>query len=182
MTTIFSAWRSILLHSYRSLACSLWKCHSGLPWHCMAVKDRLSHLDERLLEVMPAYETDREEYNREASCIYSLLRETWEAFVEEVLFHKVVRRFSREVHTLDLRYVEVTDEDYKKVYLGMTKCSEWLLGHDKAKPLDVNRPAPGEIQRDIEELAELLKAMSHKARAVETKRKGMLKPEMPGIG
>jgi hypothetical protein len=31
MTTIFSAWRSILLHSYRSLACGLWKCHSGQP-------------------------------------------------------------------------------------------------------------------------------------------------------
>jgi hypothetical protein len=30
ITTISSAWRSVLLYSYRSLMLGLWKCHSGL--------------------------------------------------------------------------------------------------------------------------------------------------------
>jgi hypothetical protein len=158
------------------------QCSQGLPWHCMSVRERLSHLGTRLLDIMPKYESNRDEYNREAACIYSLLRETWEAFVEEVLFHKVVRRFSHEVRTLELRYVEVTDEDHKRIYAGMTKCSEWLWGHDRAKPLDVNRPPPVEVQEDMRELENLMKAVNHRAKVTEAKRQEMLKSQKPEIG
>jgi hypothetical protein len=158
------------------------QCARGLPWHCMPVKKRLSYLNERLIEVLPLYEGNRDVYNREAACMYALLRETWEAAIEEILFHKVVRRFSGEVHTLDLRYVEVTDEDHKRVYSGMTKCSQWMSGHDKAKPLDVDRPTPFEIQGDIKDLEGFVKTIGLRAEATGTKRKEMLKPQVPETG
>jgi hypothetical protein len=47
MTTIFSAWRSILLHSYRSLACSLWKCHSRLTLRAKQSQSPISEQNHR---------------------------------------------------------------------------------------------------------------------------------------
>ncbi|MCX5646107.1 MAG: AAA family ATPase [Phycisphaerae bacterium] len=157
-------------------------CTEGLPWHSMPVQKRLSHLNEKLTEILTAYESDRETYEHEVGHIYGLLRETWEAAIEEVLFHKVVRRYCAEVHTQDLRYVEVRDEDHKRIHLGMAKCSKWMFGHDKATPLDVSRPPPSEVQSDIKELEDFVKNGKSRGEAIAARRKASLEPEPPQIG
>lgn len=158
------------------------KCIEGLPWHSMPVKKRLSHLNEKLNNIRGLYSSNLQKYNRRAGQLYGLLRETWEAAVEEVLFHNTIRRYGSEVHTLNLRYVKVKDEDYKKIFLGMKKCSKWLFGHDKVKTVDVNRPAPGEVQSDINTLLTFIKDVHARSKVLEYRRKAFLEPETPEIG
>lgn len=80
---------------------------------------------------------------------YSLLRRTWERGVEEVLFAETVIRFSEGVSTQRLSAVEVSDEDYRAVDAGMTKCSKFS-GHDGAALANVPTPTPDDLQTDIE--------------------------------
>jgi len=158
------------------------QCIEGLPWHSMPVRRRLSYLHERLSAILPAYETDQEQYEHEVGHIYGLLRETWEAAIEEVLFRRVVRRYCGEVHTQELRYVEVTDEDHRRIHIGMAKCSKWMFGHDKAMALDINRPMPSEIQSDIKDLESFVKNASTRGETIATRRKIGLEPKAPQIG
>jgi len=120
------------------------------PWNTKGVSDRITFLKILTKEIQEKG-LEQESYNREVGGVYGLLRESWERFVEEVLFHKVISRFGYEVKTLRLNGVEVTDEDYKKVYWGMHKCSRWMIGHDDSEPLDSSRPQVEEVLKDIED-------------------------------
>jgi recombinational DNA repair ATPase RecF len=148
----------------------------------MPVKRRRSYLSEELINIGPLYTDDRPEYNRRAAQLYALLRETWEAAIEEVLFHNTIQRHGSEVHTLNLRYVSVTDEDYKKIFFAMKKCSKWMLGHDKAKMVDVNRPPPEELSEDINALKNFEKDTTHRNETVQLRRKKSLEPDTSEIG
>lgn len=158
------------------------RCIEGLPWESMTVKKRLSYLNDELNNILPLYDENRLEYSKRAGQIYGLLRETWEAAIEEVLFFKTIQRHGSEVHTLNLRYVSVTDEDYKRVFLGMKKSSKWMFGHDKAKTVDVNRPAPGELMEDINALSNFVKDKRYQNTAVKDGREKLLKPETSEMG
>jgi len=132
-------------------------CITDLPWHALPVKRRLGHLRERLNQIKGLHETDLDEYNQQASIVYSLLRETWEAFIEEILLNSTVTRHCQEIQTQRLKSVTITDDDYIMLEAGMGKCSTWMLGHDKSKALDSNRPNPDEVLGDINNLDEFRK-------------------------
>jgi len=158
------------------------RCDEGVPWETMSVKKRVSFLIEKWGQIPELYDRDISAYNREAAHLYGLLRETWEAAVEEILFNETVRRHSSEVHTLRLQSVKVTDEDYKDVYEGMSKSSKWMFGHDKAKGLDINRPLPGELHQDIEALQQFMKQTKSRGEILRSEREAIIKPQEPGIG
>lgn len=155
---------------------------SGEPWHAMKVAERINFLSNIMIPKLKALGGDQKKYNREASYFYSLLRETWEAVVEEKLFMGTIKRFDVEVRTLMLRYVQVTDEDYEKIYFAMTKSSSWMVGHDKARALDANRPPITEMEKDLQELQTYLQQLKKKGEEVEKKRKGIIQPVKPKIG
>jgi len=157
-------------------------CIEGFPWESMPVKRRLSYLNDQLINIGPLYTDDPLEYNRRAAQLYALLRETWEAAIEEVLFHNTIQRHGSEVHTLNLRYVSVTDEDYKKIFFAMKKCSKWMFGHDKVKTVDVNRPPPEEVSQDINALRNFEKDTKHRNETVQVRRKESLEPDTSDIG
>lgn len=152
------------------------------PWHTMSVKERLSYLDSLLNEFKSLYETNTNKYNEKAAKLYGRLRESWEAVVEEVLFHGVIIRHGSEVKTLQLRYVTVTDDDYKSIFFGMGKCSEWMIGHDKSRSLDENRPSPKEINQDIQILREFVKTINKQQLSAEEKRNKIVKAIEPPSG
>jgi energy-coupling factor transporter ATP-binding protein EcfA2 len=158
------------------------KCVDGVPWHAMAVKERIAYLDKLLSGLRNLHNKNTKEYNRQAADLYGLLRETWEAVIEEVLFYGTLMRHSGEVQTLKLRYVTVTDDDYRTIHLGMTKCSKWMLGHDKSKALDANRPSPDEVQQDIASVREFSKSVRTRAEQVGKKRMESLEPKTPPAG
>ena len=86
------------------------------------------------------------------------------------------------MQTLRLRFVEVTTEHYKSIHLGMSKCSMWMFGHDKSKALDVNRPAPVEVEEDIDALGGFVKSVRKRRDALGKEREASLQPECPETG
>ena len=121
-------------------------------------------------------------YDREAAFLYALLRETWEAAIEEVVFNKVLVRHGYEVQTLRLKQVGVTTAQYKTIDVNMSKCSKWMAGHDKSKKLDAHRPAPTEILSDIDTLNTFVKACKKAGDALRKERDAALEPEASQSG
>lgn len=158
------------------------KCLEGLPWEAMPVKDRLSSLDQTVNEISKHHEVDHAVYNKEAAYIYDLLRATWEAFIEQNLLNATVRRHDTDVQTQRLMRVEILDDDCRRIDAGMSKCSEWMAGHDKSHALSVNRPAPNEIREDIQVLRAFAKEMTGRHEAVRKRRKAVLEPHAAKLG
>jgi hypothetical protein len=81
-----------------------------------------------------------------------------------------------------LKSVKVETGDYKTIHFGMAKCSEWMLGHDKSKALSVNRPAPKEIQEDIERISHFAAEIKKRHDPLRKEREKALEPQAAAIG
>ena len=156
--------------------------NEGLPWHAMPVKGRLEHLRKSLNEIKTLHGIEQMTYDKEAAFLYALLRETWEAAIEEVLFNKTLVRHGSEVQILRLKQVGVTTDQYKTIDVNMSKCSTWMAGHDKSKKLDVHRPAPNEVLADIDALNTFVKECKKTGKALRKKREAALGPVTTEIG
>lgn len=154
----------------------------GLPWHAMPVKGRLEYLRNTLNNVKNLYAAEQAKYDKEAAFLYALLRETWEATIEEVVFNKTVVRHGSEVQTLRLRQVGVTTEQYKAIDVNMSKCSTWMAGHDKSKKLDVHRPSPNEVLTDIDTLNTFVRECKKSGESLRKERDAALKPSTAKVG
>jgi energy-coupling factor transporter ATP-binding protein EcfA2 len=156
--------------------------NEGLPWHAMPVKGRLEHLRGVLNKIRAMHGADQAKYDKEAAFMYALLRETWEAAIEECVFNRTVVRHGSEIQTLRLKEVGVTTEQYKAVDVNMSKCSTWMAGHDKSKKLDVHRPAPTELLADIDTLNAFVKDCKRAGEALRKERDAALAPETSQVG
>ena len=134
----------------------------------MKVGARADYLTKRAQGIAGYFQDGTDKYNEEAARVYGLLREAWEAFVEEELFSGVVTRFRSSVQTLRLNEVEIEDADIHRLDLNMSKASTWMTGHDKSKALHEERPSPTELIADIEVLSTFVKDV--KARRATTKK------------
>ena len=158
------------------------KCTGGRPWHAMLIKDRIVYLREELNRIKTLYETKQMQYNQEAAILYALLRETWEALVEESLLNNTIKRHRKGIETQRLKSVTVETDDYKKVDFGMGKCSEWLIGHDRSKALTANRPDPKEIEEDIAKIEKYRTELNKRNEITRKQREQGLKPQASAIG
>lgn len=124
----------------------------GLPFDVLGTKNRVGKLRQMLVEVRKAHADGDEDVHRAlTSRAYGDLRLAWERCVEEVLFNGVIQRFGEGVSTQRLKEVAVSDDDYRAIDAGMTKCSKFE--HDAA--VRVGRlpvPQPDELSEDIEKL------------------------------
>lgn len=154
----------------------------GLPWHAMSVKGRLQCLRRMHRDIKDLHSTEQTRYDKEAASLYALLRETWEAAVEETLLNSAIKRHGSEVQTRRLKGVSVTTEQYKAIDVNMSKCSTWMLGHDKSKSLDAHRPVPKEALGDIEILAAFVSECKKARAEIEKERDSALKPNVSEIG
>jgi hypothetical protein len=152
------------------------------PWHAMNVNGRVKFLNTKLEGLRKLYQSENQSYNREAAEFYALLRETWESLIERDLLNETVYRFSVSVQTQRLKAVVVTNEDYQKIDLGMSKCSTWMFGHDKSVPLDANRPNPEELLKDLRELEDFGKSIRKRQKEIQKERNAALRPLVPTIG
>src|SRR5205823_3150517 len=98
------------------------------PWIAKKVKERLKFLDDNLSKIAKVTDDTSEEFRQKVRTFYGDLRDTWERFVEEVLFGGVVSRFGPGVKTQSLSNAQVEDTDYTTIYAGMARASEWC--HD----------------------------------------------------
>jgi hypothetical protein len=116
---------------------------------------------------------------------YSKLRETWERLVEECLLNDVVGRFQPGVATQSLKGVNVTDEDYVKVFFAMKKASEFS-GHDRPAGRQPVVRTKDEMKNDLGELWKYEKELRKRAddlgkqrRALETPPTAVTTPPAP---
>jgi ABC-type cobalamin/Fe3+-siderophores transport system ATPase subunit len=125
----------------------------GLPFDKLSVKKRVCKLKNTLEgQIRPAYKKGQiTEYRQLAEHFYKDLRMTWERAVEEILFGDVVKRFSRNVSTQQLKDVKYTLENSKIVEENMTTCSNKLL-HDPARSEEVDFGTPDNLAKDLKAL------------------------------
>jgi energy-coupling factor transporter ATP-binding protein EcfA2 len=157
-------------------------CIEGVPWEAMTVRERLSHLDERIVKLQLLHGKDEAAYNRDAAFTYDLLRQTWEAAIERELLNETVRRHDIDVQTQRLMQVEVADSDCVLIESEMSKCSGWIGGHDKSIALDANRPSPKELRLDVQTLRNFVREINARRENVRVRRKGLLRPLDPLMG
>ncbi|WFC14517.1 AAA family ATPase [Aeromonas salmonicida] len=124
-----------------------------LPFDVLGTKDRLARLRQELITVRKAQQNGEEdEHRRLTAFCYGRLRLAWERCVEEVLLNGAVQRFGEGVSTQRLKSVVVTDDDYREVDAGMSKCSKFE--HDAATIVGrLPIPEPDELEQDIARLA-----------------------------
>lgn len=130
-----------------------------LPWPAMKVKDRIGHLKDLWQRAAKLQRDGKQsEYEHSASYIYGLLREAWERAVEEVLLNGVIERYRNSVQTQQAdKLHDIDGTDCKDLDAGMTKCSRWLPGHDKASAENAPCPASTELETDIKALEDWVK-------------------------
>lgn len=129
------------------------------PWDVLNFNKRIGKLnaEHQILEKIEKNETT-EIYNERIRFLYGKLRETWERFVEEVLFDSTIQRFAREIQTKRIKKVtDINIDDYNLLDKNMSKCSTYFCGHDSAVDLNESMPSSSEFLRDIKILENFAK-------------------------
>ena len=136
-------------------------CTEELPWVALKVNKRIGHLRRQHQDAEKLHRDGHQfAYEKEASLIYGYLREAWERGLEEVLLAGVVERFRPSVQTQQIATVaDITLEDCRTVEAAMTKCSQWLTGHDQAPAARADIPTADTVKADIEEFADWVNAI-----------------------
>ena len=165
---------AVHVHELRRRGESAGVTTDGAPWHALKVNKRASYLEQLVRDISPLYRNDMANYNDQAAHVYGLLREAWEACIEEVLFYNVVCRHRNSVQTLKLMEVGIEDSDIHEIHLNWTKASTWKTGHDKSKALHHDRPAPDELLADISSLRTFSKKCTTRRKTTKDRRKGQL--------
>lgn len=137
-----------------------------LPFDVVGTKDRLARLRQALVEVRRAQKDgDEDEHRRLTAACYGRLRLAWERCIEEVLLNGAVQRFGEGISTQRLKSVVVTDEDYREIDIGMSKCSKFE--HDAATVVGrLPTPEPDELEQDVERLATWRTALEKRLRDI----------------
>ena len=138
----------------RNLAIGAGVCDEELPWVALSVKKKIGYLKKEWQGADKLFRDGyQSNYEKEASYIYGLIREAWERALEEVLLDGVVERYRTNIQTTQvLKIADITEEDCRVLEAAMTKCSEWLPGHDQAPAARADIPDPDVLRADINTL------------------------------
>ncbi|MBS8259704.1 hypothetical protein DYI23_05685 [Roseibium polysiphoniae] len=148
------------------------------PNHTKKAKKRINELNEAKNKLLKDdYDPAAQEFRDPLTAIYTLMRETWERIVEEILFNDTVQRFRPEVMTLRLEEAcyDPTD-DYPAIFEGMKRCSHYS-GHDRAADLPQELPAKEDIEADLQALLDFHTKVSDRKKALRKGRKYEEGPE-----
>ena len=128
---------------------------SGKPSHMKRAKQRLNDIEMRKAQMFKnGYDPEKSKYRDSLVAIYTLMRETWERIVEEILFNGSIQRFRQEIMTQSLEHASYDPkEDYSPIFEGMKRCSHYS-GHDKALDLPEDLPSREEIEADQQALTD----------------------------
>lgn len=140
----------------------------SVPWELRKLKERIVDLRNEVASITVNVSPER--YKISVKQFSVMLRETWERLVEEKLLFEVVLRYARPVHTLKLRGVSVSDDDFSKVFFAMKRASEWS-GHDAPIGAPLEPPTLDELSGAIDEIEKYAKEIDTARQAVERQRK-----------
>ena len=133
------------------------------PWDALTTSARVKELNKQLQELRKIDKDGTEQEFRQAAYrFYGYLREAWERLVEEKLLNQVVTRFGRSVQTNRLkRLTDLTEEDFKRIEAGMSKCSTYFRGHDSAPSVGDPYPAIDEVEADLASIDDFNKELQN---------------------
>lgn len=156
------------------------RCRIGLPWLTKSVKQKISDLHNFLdQQVKPHWEQDEGQYEIYCHAFYGRLRQTWERAVEETLLNGVLDRFSTDIHTEQVKGIEIRDEDYQYIEREMSKCSTWMGGHDGAPADNEEHPSFTDMETDLQSLKSFVKETNNRIVETAKRRRGSLRPPSP---
>jgi hypothetical protein len=116
------------------------------PFGARSVAKRVRALKQLLVDIERAAKAgDMGTFRLQSKDFYERLRSTWERFIEERLFAKVIQRLERNVTAGALAKVAYTPELGEKVHEGWRRCSNTIEAHDHA-------PAAGGQSYSVEEM------------------------------
>lgn len=123
----------------------------GLPWFAASVLDRVDKMEKDVRAAKVQYDTrDDEGYRLSVHRIYSNLRSTWEAAIEDVAFSGVINRHRDYVNTKNLRKATVLSEtDCAAFQTGFDKCCDQTDAHNQSKIRNAAPPPPDEMMNDV---------------------------------
>lgn len=139
---------------------------AGVAWKGLNVAKRIGQLKNESAGLPKLQSTSPAAYETQIKNLYSRLRDTYERFVEEVIFCDVVRRGVDVIQTQLLRFVTLPDSLAIRFYEGMTRAN--TFSHDNPASETVKVPTPDEFKADLaglEKLVEEFKAERIKAEA-----------------
>lgn len=141
---------------------------SGKPNHTKKAKQRIGELNEAKAKLYKdGYDPAVQEFRDPLTAIYTLMRETWERIVEEILFNGTVQRFRPEVMTQSLKHACYDPAgDYPAIFEGMKRCSHHS-GHDRAADLPQELPEKVDFDADLQALVEFHKKVSDRKAVLE---------------
>ncbi len=145
------------------------------PWQAKKVKERIAFLDRMIAEFPDSTACPPEAQQENMESFYTRLRETWERLVEECLLNGVVGRFQPGVATQSLKGVNVTDEDYSKIFFAMKKASEYS-GHDRAAGRQPRTRDKNEMRTDLDEIRAYEKELRKRVTDLEKARRTLEGP------
>jgi energy-coupling factor transporter ATP-binding protein EcfA2 len=147
------------------------------PWLVKKVGPRLQALDERINHIRDMPDKTGEPYRLAMRAFYSDLRDAYERFVEEVLFGQVISRFQKEVKTLSLHSAFVDDDDYKVVYFGMKRASNFC--HDRPAAQQVVWPTHDEMRTEVKTFREHVTKATDRNKQLAKDREALQKAKLP---
>ncbi|SHF73529.1 AAA domain-containing protein [Litoreibacter ascidiaceicola] len=141
---------------------------SGKPNHTKKAKQRIGELNEAKAKFYKGgYDPAVQEFRDSLVSIYTLMRETWERIVEEILFNGTIQRFQPGVMTQSLKHACYhPSDDYPAIFEGMKRCSHYS-GHDRAADLPQDLPTKIEIDADLQALSDFHKTVSDRKAILE---------------
>lgn len=127
--------------------------NSQRPWQMKPARQRRDEIEQEFRSLKDiGYDRSDQKFRQDITGLYTMMRETWERVIEEILFNDSIQRFRPEVMTLRLRLACFDRaDDYPIIEEGMRKCSRYS-GHDTASSLPPDLPTLDEINRDIKQL------------------------------
>jgi ABC-type transport system involved in cytochrome c biogenesis ATPase subunit len=141
----------LAMHALWRAGDAVGRVDSEPPFETLRLRERVGRLKSEVQNWPKEEEFASYDARWNAVCdVYRRMRMSWERAVEERLFKGVVQRFAREVHTLQLRGLVVTDALVKQIEEGMDRCSDYV--HDQPPMCQPPLPARAELQADIDKL------------------------------
>ncbi|WP_205418184.1 hypothetical protein, partial [Pseudomonas syringae] len=157
-------------------------CHVEAPWRGMSTANRAQNLEQELNSFKGLYEIDILAYNHKSAMLYCLLREAWEASIEQDLFYDIVSRGRNSVQTTRIGLITIEPTDATKITANMSLSSNWMYGHHKSRALSENRPAPLEIKNHIDALRVFAADIATRRKSADAAFKALKKAPASAIG
>lgn len=145
------------------------------PWKMKPIDQRLNVMEEELSHIKTLEENYDAAYENRARDLGKDIRLSWEKLVEEKLLNGVIERYRDSIQTQKLRLVDVTDEVYEDIRVGMTNTSAWAA-HDEAVAKQVSPPSSSTLGDELDRIKVCLGRIDTAQKTAKGKRKDVNNP------